>query len=202
MLEQPTATSFSVSRSNAGGHFNGTRDTAPVAFGYHITPEHDSGNEEELLNLRQCYSSLLIQMDRLRPQLASVDVLYRPEAPNEWSIKEILGHIIDSDRDIWWPCIEEILESDSPRFVHIDQHELIRQHRWQSIPLEDIFAQLMRVRWNYAMQLSQIPVDAFSRIGEDPVLGVLTTFQIVNILIAHDAHYLGKIQSLIEKTQA
>jgi hypothetical protein len=197
-------------------------DPLPVAFGYAINAEPAPSNgsrripssPEEISELRQRYSSLLIQMDRLRPMLASVDVLYRPETPGEWSIKEILGHIIDTDRDIWWPRINAILESETdersseadeqssalPVFSNIDQDDLIRKHRWQSIPLDDIFAQLMRIRWNYAMQLGQIPLAAFTRRGHHPTLGELTPLDILNILIAHDAHYVAQIESLIEQT--
>ena len=175
-------------------------EPALAAFGTPINEETASGTEIEMHELRQRYSSLLIHMDRLRPLLTSVDVLYRPEQDDEWSIKEILGHIIDTDREVWWPRIQAILESDGPRFIDIDQHELVRKHGWQSIPLEDIFAQLMRVRWSYAMQLAQIPDAAFSRTGEHPSLGTITPYQILNILIAHDAHYVTKIQSLIETT--
>jgi len=160
----------------------------------------------DLDELRREYAVLIIQLDRLRPSLITADVLHRADDAS-WSIKEILGHIIDADREIWWPRIEAAIAvddrssaQDSPNFVTLDQKEIVRRNRWQSLPLDDILAQLMRIRWNYAMRLNTMAPESFERTGEHLALGELSVLKIIQILVAHDAHYLDKIRELIEET--
>ena len=155
---------------------------------------------DQLDDLRRQYASLLIQLDHLRPLLASADVHYRT-SEQEWSIKEMLGHLIDTDRDIWWPRIVSLLERDECVFTDVDQNELVVRHHWQSLPTEDILAQLMRVRWDYAMKLNAIPDVMFHRSGSHPTLGSVSLLRIVDILVAHDAHYLGKIRGQVEEAR-
>jgi hypothetical protein len=174
----------------------------------------------DLDELKREYASLIIQIDRLRPSLLTADVLYRPadalslsDHPTpmsghparisdhpRWSIKEILGHIIDSDREIWWPRIDAMISQNCPHFVTLDQKEIVRRNRWHALPLDDIIAQLMRVRWNYAMRLNTMAPECFQRTGLHLALGPLSLLQIIQLLVAHDARYLDKVRALIDET--
>ena len=172
-----------------------------LAFGADSNFEPALAVTEDVAELKRKYSGFVIQLDRLRSDLIGVDVHFRP-SPKEWSTLEILGHLIDADRDIWWPRITAILSEENPHFVNIDQNELVRKHNWHSLPLEDILSQLMRIRWNYAMEMNSIPLSSFDRTGEHAILGEVSIFRILQILVAHDAHYLDKIRSLINQFPA
>jgi hypothetical protein len=153
----------------------------------------------DLAGLKREYSSHIIHLDRLRPSLISADVLYHPD-DGSWSIKEILGHLIDTDREIWWPRIDAAIAQDHPDFVTIDQKEIVKRNRWQSLEIGEILAQLMRVRWNYSMRMNMLAPECFERTGQHLALGSLSVLQILQILVAHDAHYLDKVHALIEET--
>jgi hypothetical protein len=155
----------------------------------------------DLAGLKREYSSLIIHLDRLRPSLIAADVLYRPD-DGSWSIKEILGHLIDTDREIWWPRIDAAIAQDHPNFVTIDQKEIVKRNRWQSFETGEILAQLMRVRWNYSMRMNMMAPECFERTGQHLALGQLSVLQILQILVAHDAHYLDKVHALIEETSS
>jgi hypothetical protein len=135
----------------------------------------------ELEELKRSYASLIIQLDRLRPKLAAADALSL-SAEGGWSVKEILGHIIDTDRDVWWPRINAILE----------------RKNWCSLPIEDIFAQLMRTRWEFAMKLQDLAAPDFEKTGEYPSLGEVSLFRILQFLVENDARYLENIRSLVD----
>jgi hypothetical protein len=171
------------------------------AFGADRNAENLPATLEDLPELKRKYSGLLIQLDRLRSGLLSADLHYR-NTDSEASILEILGHLIDADRDIWWPRIKSILQNDRPYLPNVDQHALIRKHNWQSLPLDDVLGQLMRIRWNYAMNLNDMPIESFERIGEHATLGEISVLRILELLVAHDAHYVEKVESLIEATSA
>lgn len=152
---------------------------------------------DDVQELKRRYASLIIQIDRLRPTFASTDVLARPRGA-EWSIKETLGHLIDTDHDIWWPRIELLLDKDNPRFATLDQQEIVLRQNWQSQPIGDILSRLTRARWDYAVRLNAISDADFKRGGQHETLGEICILRIVQILVAHDEHYLAKVREMIK----
>jgi hypothetical protein len=152
---------------------------------------------DDIDELKKQYSNLIIQIDRLRPSLARISPTARI-GDSTWSITEVFGHLIDTDRDIWWPRIDQILVEDRPHFFDIDPNALVGRHNWDALPLEDVLAQLMRVRWNNSMRLNTLPCAAFDRSGVHPQHGEVTLAQILAILVAHDAHYLALVRSFID----
>jgi hypothetical protein len=136
---------------------------------------------DELEALKRSYASLIIQLDRLRPKLAAADALAL-SAEDGWSVKEILGHLIDTDREVWWPRITAILE----------------RKNWCSLPIEDIFAQLVRTRWEFAMKLQEIAATDFEKTGEHPALGEVSILRILQFLVDNDARYIENIRSLVD----
>lgn len=177
--------------------------TAPVSeFLDHqqdILPHNGEGyGEEKLLQiaeLKRRYSALVIQLDRLRPMMLKADS--KNPKSYKWSIREIVGHLIDVDRDIWGPRIERTLSEDVPYFENIDQDELVRKHGWNEIPLEDIIAQLMRVRWNLAVFINNLPDASLARTCHHFSAGILSVADILQILVDHDAHHLEQIRLLV-----
>jgi hypothetical protein len=152
---------------------------------------------DDIHELKKQYSNLIIQIDRLRPALAHVSPVARA-GDSKWTITEIFGHLIDTDRDIWWPRIDQLLVDDRPCFVDIDPDTLIGKHNWDALPVEDVLAQLLRIRWNNSMRLNSLPRAAFDRTGIHSLHGEITLTQILAILVAHDTHYLGLVRSLVE----
>lgn len=152
---------------------------------------------DDVQELKRRYASLIIQIDRLRRAFAATNVLARTKE-GEWSIKETLGHLIDTDRDIWWPRIELLLSEEHPRFKSLDQQEIVLRQNWQSQPIENILSQLTRARWDYAMKLNALSQADFKRCGEHATLGEISILRILQLLVAHDEHYLAKIRAMIK----
>ena len=158
---------------------------------------------DDIPELKRRYAALIIQLDRMRSALEAADMFVHPK-DGGWSIRETLGHLIDTDRDIWWPRIEAVLREEAlptvhPHFAALDQYEIARSHNWNSQPIEKIFSQFMRARWEYATKLNAIPSAEFSRCGEHAVLGELCILRMVQILVADDECYLAKIRGMIGK---
>ncbi len=66
------------------------------------------------------------------------------------------------------------------------------------MPMEDVFAQVMRTRWEFAMKLQEIAASDFEKTGEHPTLGEVSILRILQILVANDARYIENINSMIE----
>ncbi len=150
---------------------------------------------DNLDDLKRRYASFIIQVDRLQPALYRADALATPHGT--LSIREMLGHLIDTDRNIWWPRIEAALDEVHPVFSDIDPQELLREHGWRSQPMENILSQLVRARWDYGMKLNSLTSKDFERTGAHPALGDLSILHMLQIMVVHDEHYLEKIRIIL-----
>jgi hypothetical protein len=148
---------------------------------------------EELAELKRKYSGLLIVFDRFRDHLIASDSMLHPST-TEWSIREILGHMVDTDRNIWWPRIDRILAEDRPYLSSVDQLGLIDEHNWNDQPVERILAQFMQFRWNSAIKARDLTLEDVSRTGEHYEFGPISVSNILELLVAHDAHFLSKLR--------
>jgi hypothetical protein len=165
-----------------------------IACGVSVPSLGDSSDlsMSDLGDLKRKYSGLLIVFDRFRDLLLAADSSSHPEG--EWSIREMLGHMVDTDREIWWPRIAAILENERPFLDSVDQKDLLERHNWNEQPVQTILAQFMQFRWNSAIRIKDLTLQDFARTGQHYEFGDITIANILQILIAHDAHYLAKIR--------
>jgi hypothetical protein len=170
-----------------------------VACGVTVPTFSDSSELSivELAELRRKYSGLLIVFNRFRDRLIASDSWSDP-AEDEWSIREILGHLVDTDKQIWWPRIGLMLESERPHLQSVDQVSLLTRNRWNEQPVERILAQFMQFRWNCAIRIKDLTLQDFARTGIHYEFGEISVANILEVLIAHDAHYLGKLRARLE----
>jgi hypothetical protein len=152
---------------------------------------------DDVQELKKQYSNLIIQIDRIRPALTRIPRDARV-ADVHWTVTEVFGHLIDADRDIWWPRIDQLLVEERPFFSNVDPEALVGTHNWESIPLDDVLSQLMRIRWNNSMRLNTLPRAAFDRTGIHTEHGEMSLSQILAVIVAHDSHYLSLVRSLLE----
>lgn len=152
--------------------------------------------DRELADLRRKYSGSLIAFDRLRDRLNDPLALLRTDEGG-WSIREILGHMVDTDREIWWPRIETMLRYDEPFLESVDQGKLIDEQGWNDQSVEHILAQFMQFRWSAALQMNGLTDQDIRRKGRHYELGEMTVANVLQILVAHDAHFLAKLNALL-----
>jgi len=166
-----------------------------------ITATYSTGFDEarlaEIAELKKKYSSLVIQLDRLRSSLIASPTTQRRNG--KWSLREILGHLIDVDREIWGPRIETMLQEDHPHFESISQDELVIKNRWNDFPIEEIIAQLMRVRWNLAVFINNLPDVSLARTCHHYSAGDITIADILQILVDHDSHHIQQIKDILQR---
>lgn len=173
-----------------------TTGARPLLVACGVVVPHLSAPSElsmtELAELKRKYSGLLIVFDRFRDHLLSADSAGSPVG--EWSNREILGHMVDTDRQIWWPRITALLENDRPFLQSLDPEELLAEHGWSEQPIANILAQFMQFRWNCAIRIKDLTLQDFARTGEHYEFGEISVANILEILIAHDAHYLAALR--------
>src|SRR5437016_4975071 len=134
----------------------------------------------------------------LRSQLDELDVLLGRVAPEhetyayaegKWSIREIVGHLIDTERVFGYRafCIARGERQNLPGF---DQNDYMLTAPYDQIDLEDLLSELRLVRLSNIAMLRNLDDEAWLRTGmanDSPVSVRALAF----IMAGHVRHHLG-----------
>jgi hypothetical protein len=156
---------------------------APYYRGYvgHVT-------EEEILPvLRSQMDALDVLLGRVTPERET----YR-YAEGKWSIREIIGHLIDAERVFGYRafCIARGETQNLPGF---DQNEYMLSAPYDRIDLEDLLSEFRLVRHSNIAMLRNLNDEAWMRIGtanESPVSVRALAF----IMAGHLRHHMGVLR--------
>jgi len=141
----------------------------------------------------------------LRSQLDALDVLLGGVAPEretyryaegKWSIREIVGHLIDGERVFGYRafCIARGEKQNLPGF---EQNDYILTAPYDRIDLEDLLAELRLVRLSNIAMLRNLDEEAWMRIGtaNDNQVSVRA---LAFIIAGHARHHMGVLRERYE----
>lgn len=94
-------------------------------------------------------------------------------AEGEWSIVEIVGHLVDKT-EVWGDRFRRIAAEDGPRLVAFDQDEWVRERNYQAASLIELRARLDTLFVELVRDLRALPADAWARSGTHTERGVIT----------------------------
>ena len=124
--------------------------------------------------------------DQLKRQLQGLEeaaLRFRP-APNEWSIMEIVGHIIDVG--ILWPGrTRQMLATDNPTLAAVDS-AWVRQRDYHNKQPGFLLITLAEQRAEYVEFLRVLRPAQLARSGIHPTRGPLTVELGIAALVDHD----------------
>ena len=137
----------------------------------------------------------------LRSQLDDLDVLLgrvTPEhetyryAEGKWSIREIVGHLIDTERVFGYRafCIARGERQNLPGF---DQNDYMLTAPYDQIDLEDLLSELRLVRLSNLAMMRSLDEEAWMRVGtanDNQVSVRALTF----IMAGHVRHHMGVLR--------
>jgi len=137
----------------------------------------------------------------LRSQLDALDVLLGRVAPEretfryaegKWSIREIVGHLIDAERVFGYRafCVARGEKQNLPGF---EQNDYILTAPYDRIDLEDLLAELRLVRLSNIAMLRNLDEEAWMRIGtaNDNQVSVRA---LAFIMAGHARHHMGVLR--------
>jgi hypothetical protein len=120
--------------------------------------------------------------------------LGEPDAPDGWTARDVIGHLISAELDDWIPRAEMIIR-DGPsrpfdpfdRFAHVD--------RDRGVPLAVLIDRFAELRARNLARLGELVGDDadLDRRGRHPELGEVTLRQLIATWTIHDLDHVAQV---------
>jgi hypothetical protein len=140
--------------------------------------------------------TLTRQMDEIRSTLGALSeaqAMFRP-GPAEWSIKEVLGHINDSERIFFYRtlCVSRNEQQPLPGF---DQDEYVQAANFDEFSLAELIEEFILLRQANLISIRHLTSEMSLRRGTASGHPI-TTRALVHILAGHVYHHLESLQTV------
>ncbi|HEV3121737.1 MAG TPA: DinB family protein [Isosphaeraceae bacterium] len=149
---------------------------------------------------RELIESYVAGSQKLRQAVGGLSreaLLARP-GPGDWSIQEVVIHLVDSDM-ISIDRMKRLLTEENPTLLYADETAYVQRlfHDEQSI--EDALTLFEIGRRQWARVLRKLPDEAFARKGTHNRTGTVTVGGMVETYIKHVDHHLEFVHAKLER---
>ena len=141
--------------------------------------------------------ALALTPDRVAELAAGLDaatLVARPE-PGEWSMKEVLAHLMELDGRLFLPRLLLMAREDRPRFDAFDPIAWGRERDRRAGRFEDDLAAFRRARAETLAYVATLPPGAGERPGLSGHFGPLTLAQYATHMADHDLEHLAQMRA-------
>jgi len=116
------------------------------------------------------------------------------ESPDSWSPRDVLGHLIQGEREDWIPRARRIVELGvGAPFEAFDRAGHAQATRGRTpAELLEVFAELRRLNVT-DLESMELEGEALDRVGRHPALGTVTLRQLLATWVVHDLSHLAQI---------
>jgi hypothetical protein len=153
--------------------------------------EPGSGGHQDLVELLNTFTATL------RSELSGLPdaTLARRPGADEWSIKEVAGHLCDYARFLH-QRLYRMIKLEEPRLVAWDQHEQLEKRNVDGVEFRDLLFELSQRRDAIVEMLSDLVHWNWARQGRHEFHGRISIRQLVERAVAHDEAHLEQIREL------
>jgi hypothetical protein len=120
-------------------------------------------------------------------------------AAGEWCAKEVLGHLIETERRGFAGRVRQILGSDRPRLVAWDQAAVARDRGDCARPLGPLLDEFLALRRESASLVEGLRAGDLARGGEHPAVGWLSVADLLQEWVHHDRNHVRQIQANVQQ---
>jgi hypothetical protein len=139
--------------------------------------------------------------EQLVKQLTEVERLFAPldetaglarYAPDKWSVKEVLGHLVDVERVMAYRLLR-IARGDRTPLPSFDENAYVPAGQFDRRPMKQLLEEFRTVRQSSLALVEGLPQGCWTRLGE--VSGTsISARALAYILVGHVAHHLGVLR--------
>lgn len=157
----------------SAGHF------APFYAGY----IDRVGDEDVLALLEEEFEPTVAMFRELREE----QLLFR-YAPGKWSVKQLLGHLIDSERVFQYRALR-FARADQTPLPGFEENDYAEQGDFDARPIEELLAEFTAVRQSSLTLLRGFSPEMFERTGIANG-NVMSVAAIAWVMVGHQRHHL------------
>jgi len=149
------------------------------------------GRYIDLVESGDVLSTLTRQMAETQALLRSLpsSVSTYRYAPGKWSVNEMIGHLIDSER-IFCARALRFARNDTTPLPGFEQDDYVRNSRFDSYPLADLASELATLRVSTVFLFKHLNEDAWMRRGTANGAEV-SVRALAYIIAGHELHHRG-----------
>jgi hypothetical protein len=141
-------------------------------------------------DLLQAMTGQLEETRQLLRNVPEVDIRF---APGEWTAREILGHILDTERIFGYRLLC-YSRGDAIKLEPADQDLYVKYAEFERYPFEEILQEFRLVRQSHLSLLRYLPPEAWERTGMVGGLSI-SVRAIAYLMLGHERHHLITIQT-------
>ena len=134
----------------------------------------------------------IAELKQLVGHLSNEQALYR-FAPDQWSIKEVIGHINDTERVMSYRalCFSRGEKAPLPGF---DQDEYVRAANFDARPLAELLQEFELIRRSNGLLFKDMPAEMAERSGTASGWPI-STRALLYILVGHVYHHMESLRT-------
>lgn len=111
----------------------------------------------------------------------------------DWSIKEVMAHLLKVERDLFLPRLTQLASVDRPSFPSFDADAWARECDHREGDFENDWRLFSAARAETVALLRSLPAEAEGRVGFSGFFGPITLGEYATHVVDHDIEHLGQI---------
>lgn len=142
------------------------------------------------------FAALAPQIDELRALLANLSdeqARFKP-GPQEWSFKEVIGHLNDGERVFSYRLLR-ISRSDSTPLPGFEQNDYVREAGSDQCSLEDLLQEFEYLRRANILAIKNMSDEAILRLGTASGYTV-SARALIYIMVGHVDHHMASFHEV------
>jgi len=149
------------------------------------------------LSVAELRTALSVTTDRIAELAAGLDAATLRERPalDEWSMKEVLAHLMELESRLFLPRLQLMATHERPRFEGFDPVAWARERDRREGRFEDDLAAFRRARAETLAYLVTLPAGAAERPGLSGHFGPVTLGQYATHVVDHDLEHLAQMHA-------
>ena len=152
-----------------------------------------AGYVERANAIGDVFAALSQQVDALKAALGSLSdeqALFR-DAPSEWSIKEVVGHLNDVERVFSYRLLR-ISRNDPAPLTGFEQNDYVRAAGFDNYPLQDLLQEFEYLRHANILSINNMSDEAGLRQGTASGYTV-SARALIYMMVGHVDHHMASL---------
>jgi hypothetical protein len=141
--------------------------------------------------------SLPNELEDLLEGLDEETLRWQP-VPNKWSIKEIMCHLRDMEREAYLARYKRMLAEENPALPNVDQNRIAYESDYINQDAKAALEDFKRLRDETVQTLQDVPPEAWSRGGTHETDGYMTVETLIHRQIkGNDLNHLVQMKDIV-----